>query len=182
MAGLYCLLGIIVWVVLYPYIRCFIKRLQCYFKVKRFCKKRNFQLEKTHRFWFLGRKSDRACDLYIVTKNNIYAVKLFAMLHRHSMLIFREDGTYFIRRFVNVMWIINSWNSKLKPLLNYGFRHKYKDEWRKKMPHNILLVNPVSMDIFRQAMNGYEEAVGLGDEICGMKIYALSRFLSSLEE
>lgn len=182
MTGLLCLLGIIVWILVYPYIRCFLKRLRCFFKVKRFCKKRNYKLHGTHCFWFLGSKHNRACDFYIETPDEVYAVKLFAMLRRKSMLIFKEDGTYFIRKFAGVLWIPFFWNGKLKPLPSYSFRYKYKDEWRRKMLHNILLVNPISMDIFRQAVNGYEDAVGLGDELYGMKIYSLSRFLESIEK
>lgn len=182
MTGLFYLLGIIVWIVVYPYIRCFLKRIRCFFKVKRFCKKLNYRLLGTHRFWFLGSKNNRACDFYIETQDEVYAVKFFAMLRRKSMLIFREDGNYFVRKFAGVLWIPFFWNDKLKSLPSYSFRYKYKDEWNGKLSHNILLINPISMDIFRQAPNGYEDAVGLGDEIYGMKIYSLSRFLKDLEK
>jgi len=177
MEGLFYIWGIILLVVMYPYIRCFRKRWKCFRKVKRFCKKQKYKLHATHKFWFLGRKCDKACDFYIETDKDVYAVKLFSMLHRTSMLIFREDGTYLIRRFMGVLWIRFFWNSKLIPLVGYDFRHRFKDEWRLKTPHNILLINPISMDIFRQYINGYEDAVGVGDELYGMKIFSLSRFL-----
>ena len=38
MGGIMYLLGIIGVIVIYPYIRCFFKRLNCFIKVKRFCK------------------------------------------------------------------------------------------------------------------------------------------------
>lgn len=182
MEGLFYVLGIIVLIVGYPYIRCFFKRLNCFIKLKHFCKKRNYNLYGTHCFWFLGSKHDRACDFYVETKNEVYAVKLFAMLRRTSMLIFREGGTYFIRRFLGVLWIPFFWNSKLKSLKHYEFRYGFKEEWKRKIAYNILLVNPISMNIFRQAKNGYEDAVGMGDEIYGMQIYSLSRFLETLEK
>ncbi len=181
MTGLYFLLGIVAWVVIYPYIRCFFKRLKCFFKVKRFCKKREYKLYGTHCLWFLGRKQDRTCDFYIETKETVYAVKLFAMLRRKSMLILREDGNYFIRKFAGVLWIPFFWNDKLKTIPSYAFRYKYKDEWTKKKFHNVLLLNPISMDIFRQAINGYEDAVGLGDEMYGMEIFSLSRLLDTID-
>lgn len=176
------LFGVIALIVVYPYIRCFFKRLNCFIRLKHFCKKRNYKLEGTNSFWLFGSKHNRKCDFYIETKDEVYAVKLFAMLRRTSMLIFREGGTYFIRRFLGVLYIPFFWNSKLKPLMHYEFRYGYKEEWKGKINHNILLVNPISMDIFRQAINGYEDAVGLGDEIYGMQIYSLSRFLETLEK
>lgn len=182
MEGLFCLIGIIALIIGSRYIRCFFKRVICFFKLKLFCKRMKYKLYGTHLFWFLGSKYNRMCDFYVETKEDVYAVKFFAMLRRRSMLIFREDGTYFVRKFAGVLWIPFFWNSKLKPLVGYMFRYRYKDEWKGKRPHNILLVNPISMDIFRQAMNGYEEAVGLGDEMYGMKIYSLSCFMRTLEE
>lgn len=182
MKGQFYLLGVLALIVGYPYIRCFFKRLQCFFKLKLLCEKRKYKLYGTHRFWFLGRKQNRACDFYIETSDEVYAVKLFAMLRRTSMLVFKDNGTYFIRKFSGALWVSFFQNGKLKPLIQYAFRYKCKDEWRGKWIHNILLVNPISMDIFHQANNGYEEAVGLGDEIHGMKIYSLSRFLSRLEK
>ena len=143
--------------------------------------KQNYALVGTHCFWIFGRKNDNVCDFYVETKEDVYAVKLFAMLRRRTMLIFREDRTYFIRKFLGVLWIPFFWNTKLKPLMRYTFRYKYKAEWNEKKCHNVLLVNPISMDIFRQDMVGYEDAVGLGDEMYGMKIYSLSRFLETLE-
>lgn len=181
MGSLFYLGGVITLIVVYPYIRCFWKRLFCSFKVKSFCKKRNYSLHRTHPLWFLGSKYDRVCDFYIETSDEVYAVKLFSVMRRTSMLIFREEGSYFYRRFVGVLWIPFWWNTKLRPLIGYSFRYKYKAEWIGKTPHNILLVNPISMDIFRQAKNGYEDAVGLGDEIFGMKIYSLSRFLETIK-
>lgn len=181
MEGILYLLVFFGIIVVYPYIRCFFKRLYCYIKVKRFCKKRSYSLVGTHSFWFFGQKNDNVCDFYIETEEDVYAVKFFAMLRRRTMLILREDRTYFIRKFQGVLWIPFFWNTKLKPLTSYTFRYKYKTEWNKKKCHNILLVNPISMDIFRQAMNGYEDAVGIGDEMYGMKIFSLSRFLETLE-
>lgn len=181
MEGLLYLFGMIVLIKIYPYVRCFFKRLLCFLKVKHFCRKMRYDLYGTHSFWFLGSKHNSMCDFYIETPEEVYAVKLFAMLHRRSMLIFREGGSYFVRRFVGVLWIPFFWNSELKSLKNYAFRYKYKDEWKRKRTHNVLLINPISMDIFRQAINGYEDAVGLGDEVNGMEIYSLSRLLATVE-
>ena len=102
MGGIMYLLGIIGVIVIYPYIRCFFKRLNCFIKVKRFCKNKNYALVGTHCFWIFGRKNDNVCDFYVETKEDVYAVKLFAMLRRRTMLIFREDRTYFIRKFLGL--------------------------------------------------------------------------------
>ena len=41
---------------LYPYLRCFVKRIQCAQKIRRVCREKGFHLHPTHLLWFLGHK------------------------------------------------------------------------------------------------------------------------------
>ena len=185
MEFLYALIGIVAIIVLFPYIRCFVKRLSCAGKIKKLCREKGYKMHAAHPLWFLGGKYGAKCDLYVETANELFAVKLFGMPRRRSVLIFKENGEYFIRRFIG----FSSYGSAIRypidgrsrRLPQYDFRYKYRDEWEIKTPRHILLVNPVSMEIRRQPKNGAEVIVGAGDTVNGMEIESLSRFLGDLE-
>ena len=181
----YALLGIIVFIILLPYIRCFFKRLACMIKIKKICRKKRIFLHATHPLWFLGNKRQKNCDFYLETANEIFAVKLFGMPRKLSFLIIKENGEYIIRSHIALLSyggsISTPINSIPKQMPAYNFRFKYKDEWELKTPHHILLVNPVSIDFRRQPSNGPETIVGAGDIVNGMEIDSLSHLLGDLE-
>lgn len=181
----YALIGIAAVIALFPYIRCFFKRLKCANKIKRLCRNKNYKIHATHPLWFLGSKHTKKCDFYIETANEVFAVKLFGMPRRLSILILKENGEYFIRSFIALIsyggGIRFPINGKPKPLPVYDFRYKYRDEWEIKTPRRVLLVNPVSMEFKRQPQHDSEVIVGAGDIVNGMEIYSLSRFLGYLE-
>lgn len=171
---------------LYPRLRCFVKRILCAQKIRRVCKAKGFHLHPTHTLWFLGHKRAGKCDCYIETPHNVFAVKLFGMPARMCVLLFKENGEYFIRRYVALAGHGGSGvrypiDSKPKALPVYDFRYQYKEAWEIKTPHNVLLVNPVSMEIRRQPTKGPEVIVGAGDVVNGMEIQPLSRLLGVLE-
>lgn len=185
MEFLYALIGIVAIMGLFPYIRCFVKRLSCAGKIKKLCREKGYEMHAAHTFWFLGGKRGAKCDLYVETANEVFALKLFGMPRRRSVLIFKENGEYFIRRFIG----FSSYGSAIRypidgrsrRLPQYDFRYKYRDEWEIKTPRHILLVNPISMEIRRQPKNGAEVIVGAGDTVNGMEIESLSRLLGDLE-
>jgi hypothetical protein len=185
MEFLYALIGIVAIIILFPYIRCFFKRLKCAYKIKRLCRAKEYKIYSTHLLGFLGSKHTKKCDFYIETANEVFAIKLFGMPRRRSVLIFKENGEYFIRRFIG----FSSYGSAIRypidgrprRLPQYDFRYKYRDEWEIKTPRHILLVNPISMEIRRQPKNGAEVIVGAGDTVNGMEIESLSRLLGDLE-
>ncbi|MBR3963828.1 MAG: hypothetical protein IKJ80_00280 [Clostridia bacterium] len=185
MEFLYALIGIVAIIVLFPYIRCFVKRLSCAGKIKKLCREKGYKMHAAHPLWFLGGKHGAKCDLYVETANEVFAVKLFGMPRRRRVLIFKENGEYFIRRFIGFSAygsaIRYPIDGRSRRLPQYDFRYKYRDEWEIKTPRHILLVNPISMEIRRQPKNGAEVIVGAGDTVNGMEIESLSRFLGDLE-
>lgn len=182
---LYVLIGIVALIALFPYIRCFFKRLTCMGKIKKVCRNKSYQMHATHPIWFLGCKNAKKCDLYIETANEVFAIKLFGMPRRLSVLVLKENGEYFIRSFIALIsyggGIRFPINGKPKPMPNYDFRYRYKDEWEIKTPRHVLLVNPVSMEFRRQPQHGREVIVGAGDIVNGMEIDSLPRLLGDLE-
>ena len=181
----YALIGIIALIVFFPYIRCFFKRLKCAGKIKGLCRSKSYKIHATHPLWFLGNKCGKKCDLYIETANEVFAVKLFGMPRRLSVLILKENGEYFIRSFIALIsyggGIRFPINGKPKPMPAYNFRYKYRDEWEIKTPRRVLLVNPVSMEFKRQPHHGGEVTVGAGEIVNGMEIDSLPRLLGDLE-
>lgn len=181
----YALIGIIALIACFPYIRCFFKRLKCASKIKKFCRRKGYKIYPSHLLWLFGNKHGRKCDLYIETANEVFAIKLFGMPRRLSILILKENGEYFIRSFIVLIsyggGIRFPINGKPKPMPAYNFRYKYKDEWEIKTPRHILLVNPVSMEFKRQPHHGGEITVGAGDIVNGMEIDSLPHLLGDLE-
>ena len=178
--------GVCALIILYPYIRCFFKRLICTSKIKKVVQNKGYNLHATHLFWFLGSKHGKKCDLYIETANEVFAVKLFGMPRRFSILVLKENGEYFIRNFIALISSIGQGirfpiDSKPKPMPVYDFRYKYRDEWEIKTPRRVLLVNPVSMEFKRQPHHGGEVTVGAGEIVNGMEIDSLPRLLGDLE-
>ncbi len=181
----YTLIGIAALIVLLPYIRCFFKRLSCMRKIHKVCRNKGYKMHAAHQFWFLGSRHSKKCDLYIETENEVFAIKLFGMLRRRTILIFKENGEYFIRSFIAFapygLPIRFPIDSKSKQLPLYDFRYKYQQSWEIKTPRHILLVNPVSMEFKRQPQYSREMTVGAGENVNGMEIDSLPRLLGDLE-
>lgn len=170
----------------YPYLRIFVKRLVLLYKLKSVCRKNGFVLHRAHTLAIFGTRNGSICDLYIETSAEVFAVKLFAMGRHKTVLIFKENGQYFVRSFLAFVSNIGGAvrfpiNSRPKQLPSYNFRYGYKNDWEIKTPRNILLINPVCLEMRRQPIHGGEVILGSGDVVNGMEIYSLSRFLKYLE-
>ena len=178
----YLVFGVAVLFAALPYLRCFLKRLVCLSKLSRICRKKNYTLHQGHLFWFLGSKWGKNCDCYIETPNEVYAVKLFGMPRRQTVLILKESGEYVIRSFVAILPHVRfTFHTKPRTVPIYDFRARYRDAWEIKTPHHVLLVHPTSMEIRRQPNRGPEAIVGNGDTVNGMEIASLPGLLGALE-
>lgn len=180
----YVLIGVVALVVIFPYARCLVKRLSCMFKIKGVCRRKRYKLHKTHFLWFLGSKRAKRCDCYIETPNEVLAIKLFGTLKRSTVLIFKENGEYFIRGFISSMLHGSSFHfptdGKPRPLPEYDFQYKYRNEWKLKTPRRIVWVNPVSMDFCYQPKQGSETVINAGDIVNGVEIESLPHLLSEI--
>ena len=118
-------IGVITVITVFPYIRCLFKRIIFRSKVIKKCKKKGYQLYTTHLFWFLGNKHSKRCDLFIKTEHEVLAIKLFGVARRCSMLIIKENGEYFIRRFIALISYVGivyfPFISKPKHMPKYDF-------------------------------------------------------------
>ena len=182
MGVLMCVVGIGIVCFCFPYIRCFFKRLSLLSKIKNSCREKGYCLQGTHPFWFLGGKRGKRCDCTIETAEEVLAIKLFGMSRRKRVLVFTEKKEYFTRFLVGVLLLIReSFDSKEKQLPEYDFVQVGKAVSSDKKLRQILLVNPVPMEMLMQAENAKETILSPGDEVYGMEIANLSWLLRQLQ-
>ena len=170
-----------------PYIRIFFKRLSLCRRLTAACKKHGWQLSPTHRFWYFGRKNDVRCDVHIVTKHDVFSVKLMAIPYRRSALVFTGGSGYFIRGYLGLLGntavmarIPLDGPRQLLP--HYRFREGFDAAWETRSHHKILLLSPTSFEILRMTQNGKREVLGTGDLVLDMNVYSLSRLLGRMEQ
>lgn len=179
------LAAVIAVIIAFPYVRFVFKRIKCARSIMAVCKRKGFAVTAASPLWMFGTKCGRRCDIYIESKNEIYSVKLFEMKKRKSVLLLWSDGRYSVRNFIAVISfgtaIKYPIDSKAKKLPAYNFRYGFREEWETKTPHNILLVNPVSMEFCRKKPSGEENIVADGEIVNGMRVCSLPRVLSELE-
>ncbi len=178
-------LAVILWLI--PYIRIFFKRLSLCRRLHAACKANGWTLSPTHRFWYFGSKNDARCDVHVATKHDVFSVKLFAVPHRCSTLVFTGGNAYFIRRYLGL--IGNNGTSATIPLDGkerfmpaYRFRAGFSDDWETKHQHKILLLSPTPFEIQRKLHEGKEQLLGTGDLVLDMHVYSLSRLLGRMKQ
>lgn len=179
------LLGIIAFVILFPFIRCLFKRLICVAKIKRMCKRKSLVAHPTHPLWLLGSKNAKKCDLYIETPTQVFAIKLFGAPRRLSILTIKENGNYFFRSYIVLVsygaGFHIPFDGREKKMPRFDFRYKYQDMWYEKDTQDILLANPAPVEFRYQPNHGAESIVCVGDTVNNMELSSLQHFLKELE-
>ena len=181
------ILCIILLITLIPYLRIFCKRLSLCRRLHAACKRNGWTLHPAHKLWFLGRKNDARCDVHIVTKHDVYSVKLFAVMRRSSTLVLTGGRGYFIRGYLGLLGNTGIMatiplDGKRCVLPEYRFREGFDAAWEIKHHHKILLLSPTPFEIRRIPQHGREEVVGTGELVLDMHLYSLSRLLGRMEQ
>ena len=183
---LFVFIVVVAVISLFPYIRCFFKRLICAVKIKRMCQRKNLVVHQTHPLWFLGSGRAQNCDLYIETPTQVLSIKLFGTPRRLSILTFKENGNYFFRSYIVLIsygaGFHVPFDSRDRKLPKFDFRYKYQTAWNEKSTRNILLTNPAPMEFRYQPNHGSDNIVCVGDTIRGMKLSSLQHLLKTLED
>ena len=174
---------VILFVFLYviPGIRCFFKRISCALKLQRLCRRMNLTLHGTHALWFLGSRGRKECDCVISTPDQVFAIKLFGVMRGGRVLIFRETGEYFFRRYASILlFIFNAFDGVFRRLPEYDFSRG--EEIAAGRPRrDILLLNPIPMEVRFQPHSGQEFVTGPGDELFGMELASISHLVRIVE-
>ena len=172
---------------LFPHIRIFCKRLSLRRRLTAACKKHGWTLSPAHRFWYFGRKNDTRCDVHIVTKHDVFSVKLMAIPYRRSALVFTGGSGYFIRGYLGLLGntavmarIPLDGHRQVMP--HYRFREGFDAAWETKHHHKILLLSQTPLEILRIPKEGKQQILGAGDLVLDMNVYSLSRLLGRMEQ
>ena len=187
MKFLFIILALAAIISLFPYIRIFCKRLSLCRRLKSACAKNGWTLSPAHRLWFLGRKNDTRCDVHIITKHDVYSVKLFSVKYRRSALVLTGGRGYFIRCYLGLLGNTAVMariplDGKRDVLPEYRFREGFDASWEIKHHHKILLLSPTAFEIRRIPQHGREEVLGAGELVLDMHLYSLSRLLGRIEQ
>ncbi len=176
--------AIILFILAFPCLRLFFKRISLAIRLKRACKSSGNRLVGAHFLWFLGSRSARGCDFYIETRREIIAVKLFGVTNKNADLVFTADGKYFIRNYIAIIaaggGIRYPIDGKHRALPDYDFRRRFRPEWELKTPRRVLLINPVCNEIKFRAPSGREQILGTTQMIHNFEIQTLSRLIGEL--
>lgn len=166
-------------IVVVPFIRFFLKRIILLFKLKSYCRRNRSKLHKTRMLWFLGNRKRKACDFFIETASEIYAIKLFGMFRKNTKLIIKENGEYIIRRYYAFLssksQALLFSDSKPKPFNDYTFEIDKSKINNGKAKRNILLVHPQYLEIQRIPQYGKYQIIDSGDILYQMEIYSLAK-------
>lgn len=176
---LLAILAVFLYVI--PAVRCLLKRISCAVKLRRLCRCLDFTLQGTHPLWFLGSRSRKGCDCVVTAPGQVFAIKLFGMLHSRRVLVFRETGEYFFRRYSSILMVIfNAFDGAFRRLPEYDFsegEHIAAGRARR----DVLLLNPIPMEVRFQPHSGQEFVTGPGDDLFGMELASISHLIRILE-
>ena len=144
------------FVIVLPAVRCVFKRLSCAARLSSLCRKHGLTLHGAHPLWFLGTRFSR-------------------------VLVFRETGEYFFRRYSNILMIIfDAFDGAFRPLPEYDFSRAERFAAGKPR-RDVLLLCPIPMEIRIQPHSGQETVTGPGDTLFGMELASLSHLLRVVE-
>lgn len=143
--GYVILLLVVLFLCLYPYFRCFIKRIALIITIKRVCNKSGFVFAPTHKCWLFGNIKSGKCDFYVVTANKVYRVKLASGMSSMHFYCFKDKNIYL---FKSLKWtLISHWTSKTykqKSKLPFDFNFGMRREWKEFESVDILLFHPTA--------------------------------------
>ena len=169
------------FVIVLPAVRCVFKRLSCAARLSSLCRKHGLTLHGAHPLWFLGTRFSRRCDCVIETPGQVFAIKLFGVMWSSRVLVFRETGEYFFRRYSNIlMFIFDAFDGAFRPLPEYDFSRAERFAAGKPR-RDVLLLCPIPMEIRIQPHSGQETVTGPGDTLFGMELASLSHLLRVVE-
>ena len=117
----------------------------------------------------------------IETPQAVFAIKLFGVLHSARVLILRETGEYFFRRYASIlMFIFDAFDGTFRRLPEYDFTAG-EEVARGRVRRDMLLLSPIPMEVRFQPHSGQESVTGPGDDLFGMELASMSHLVRLLE-
>ena len=178
--GYIVLLLVLLLLCLYPYFRCFIKRIALIIALKRACNKCGFMLVPTHKLWLFGNIKSGKSDFCVTGANKVFRVKLAGSISSMHFYCFKDENGYL---FKSLKWtLISHWTSKTykqKSKLPFDFDYGMRDEWTGYKITDVLLFYPTPGGVF-VSESGTEVEIWNGDFTGEALFYTKKGFLELL--
>lgn len=149
-------------------------------RLKKICKKSNFKLTFKRGFWSGLRFHSDGLDLTVETGQKMYCVK-FIPSKKLSHVIFYDRETVKIRTNItrSHFKLVLGFNDPKTKMVKFGFANA-KAPCTSKEIENIVLLNPVPLDMFRRDADGAVIATGNGYKFYDYTLYGGSGFINAL--
>ena len=178
--GYLIMLFVTLFLCLYPYLRCSMKRLALISNIKRVCKEKGLRFVTTHKAWLFGNIKSGKCDFCVVGANKVFRVKLASSISSTHFYCFCDENCYL---FKSLRWtFISHWLSKQykqKKKRPFEFDYGRETEWAQHEKVNVLLFYPTPGGVF-VSQNGTEREIWNGDFTGEALFYTKKGFIEVL--
>lgn len=151
-------------IILYPFIKFFIKRIILRNNIKRICRLKKFNYKANRSGDVFGNFKGENCDFYIETPDKVYSVKLCGTYFKKNLCDFMDKTHYAIRALsFQLPHTRNSVKYKVKTKPEYNFKYKFSETYHDKELIPIILMNPTSVNVtYNKSEIGNSDSVGEG--------------------
>ena len=196
------IISIALFILLYRYVRAILKRTIFLFKLKIFCKMQDISIKKTGSWSISVFMNTKSPELLIETEEKRYVVKFFTpSVVKNVNLNFITPNDYFLTSVKGFVLVTRNAGAlirysffrpkniestflklthteihekikgqKFLPTPEYGKYHSIE-----KKTENILIINPIPLNIKYAHVNRFESLLG-GDEYGNFKVYSTNEF------
>ena len=152
------LFAVIAWILVFPFVRFFIKRVSFYIRLSRACKKLDAKCYGTKFMWLFSTRHSQNCDFYIEMGDVVYSVKFFESIIERVEITFINATTYSVKNFgwcpLPYMWM--TVKPKVHKLPKYNFEYKIKNEFITKNIVPIMIILPLPR-FYKIQQSGYSD-------------------------
>ena len=152
------LFAVIAWILLFPFVRFFIKRVSFYIRLSRACKKLDAKCYGTKFMWLFSTRHSQTCDFYVEMCDVVYSVKFFESIIEDAEIKFINATTYSV---INFKWCLYLYRwiflePKVHKLPKYNFEYKIKNEFITQNIVPIMIILPLPR-FYKIKQSGYSD-------------------------
>lgn len=157
------IVGIVLVLGMFPYLRFIGKRISFAVRVKKACRQHHYTFRAAHPFWILALNNSGHADFYCESDfdERVYAVKIFGAVHRMTTFYFIDGDRYRWKREMPLFGkgvgigsanmlggVLHEHYSRIKKWNPVDFYYNREDDWSKRIIP-IILGNPVPLHVMR---------------------------------
>ena len=148
------LFAVIAWILLFPFVRFFIKRVSFYIRLSRACKKLGVKCYGTKFMWIFSTRHSQTCDFYVEMCDVVYSVKFFESIIEDAEIKFINATTYSVAK---CSWCVYLYvKPKVHKLPKYNFEYNIKNEFVSQNIVPIMIILPLPRH-YKIQQSGYSD-------------------------